>query len=165
MDAFDEIVRLLPQLDSSQLAKLGQRIKALAQFTGNGQGNGDVHPNESFVLDAIAKTLHNDGADYSAISVMRKSATLKLADGHSFRDKVPGLMEFLNQAHPEFTGQQAILLLGLQFLVLDLRRYGHFVTFKTLMAQIHRVAPALDAHFPGYAQAGLLRWVTQRREM
>jgi hypothetical protein len=162
LDAFNEIVRLLPQLDSNQLEQLGQRIKALAQFGGNGNGHDS---DESFVLDAIAETLHTYGADYSAVGVMRKSATLKLADGSSFRGKVPGLMQFLNQAHPEHVGQQALLLLGLQFLVLELRKHGNFVTFKTLMAQIHRVAPALDAHFPGYAQAGLLRWVTQRREM
>jgi hypothetical protein len=159
MDPLTKIVRLLPQLDANQLDQLVIRIKALQQF---GTLAGPPASDEHFVLNAISETLHAHGADYTAVAVMRKVVTAKLEDGHSFRDKIPGLMAFLHMAHPSTVGQHALLLLGLQFLLLDMRKRGGFVSYRSLMAQIHRIGPALDAHFPGYAQAGLLRLAVER---
>jgi hypothetical protein len=162
MDPLTRAVRLLGQLAPQQLEELRQRIVALQQFGSATLSDGPPQADELFVLNAIADTLRTQGYDYTAVGVMARDAAAKLADGHSFRDKVPGLMQFLANTHPNTVGRQALLLLGLQFLVLELRKRGTLVTYKTLMAQIHRVGPALDAHFPGYASAGLLRWVVGR---
>jgi hypothetical protein len=157
------IVRLLPRLLPAELAELSARIKALQQTGHAVVTSGDVESDERFVLDAICEALRAVGTDYANVGLLARAAGDRLEDGHSFRDKVPALMTFLATAHPTRIGQRAILLLGLQLLLLDMRRAGLPLGFKLVMAQIHRIGPVLDAHFPGYAEAGLLRKVLAQR--
>lgn len=151
-----KIVKLLPRLSTPDLDELMKRINALRQFGSSSAGDADYTADESFVLDAITRTLRSDGTSFPSLLMLQKAVTEKLDDNSSFRDKIPGLMAFLRVARDDRGGQQGLLLLGLQLLLLDLRRAGIAVTYRILMAHIHRIGPVLDAHFPNYFAAGLL---------
>lgn len=158
-----KIVRLLPALSDTELIELVARIKSLREVGHALVGVGaSVASDEQLVLDVIGQQLARMGVEYPPAALLLLAARKKLADGHSFREKIPPLMQFLSRAHPTLIGQRAILALGVELLYRDITARGLVVTHRTLMAHIHRVPPVLDRHFPGYARAGLLGWVVDK---
>lgn len=160
-----KIIRLLPQLDLTELAELEQRVKLL-KATGHAVASAAGTPlesDESLVLHCISELLQRLGLGYSTLALLQKSVTEKLQDGHSFRDKVPGLMLFLQRQHPRRTGQRALLAYGLELMYFDYLHGGGVISHKTLMANIHRIPLVLDNHFPGYARANLLHLIVDQR--
>ena len=160
-----KIVRMLASLSPQELEELRQRIIAL-QALGTSivpaAGTGAVETDEAFVLGCIGELLMHLGAEASMLMLLQWSK-VKAKDGSAFREKVPSLMKFLGRAHATRIGQRALLLFCFELLYLDMQASGHVVSPKMLMHNIHRIPATLDAHFPGYARAGLLDWIIDRR--
>jgi hypothetical protein len=165
MSNLHKIIPLLPKLDLAELVELEQRVKLLKQ-TGHAvaaASGGELESDESFVLRAIAELLRGMGLGSVSLPLLQRTVAERLEDGHSFREKVPGLMGFLRQQHPSRVGQHALLSYALELLYHNMLHAGFSLSYRTLMANIHRVPMVLDSHFPGYAKLRLLGCIVDKQ--
>jgi hypothetical protein len=166
------ILSQLPKLSAADLRTVEQAIKrrkdaatkALASVgpepTKLGQ-HGVILPWGEVLLDCIIEVT-SETIGYS----IGKEHLRKMTAYHtSFRPKLPGLIEFIEHAAPEFQQRRAIFRLGVELLFGYLHRPDRMVGPQTLMQQIHRLPDALNAQFPGYAQAGLLGLVARHETL
>lgn len=162
MTPMHRIIRLLAQLTPAELDDLSERIKALRQFGSSVPVGYVVQSDEAFVLGCIGEVFTGLGAP-TTILLLQRAVAERVEDGSSFREKVPGLMTFLGKAHPQRVGQRALLMLGLEFLVERINEEmafdGPILSYKVVMANIHRIPGVLDLAFPDYFAAGRLSWV------
>jgi hypothetical protein len=162
------ILDQLPKLSAADLVEVEQAIKlrkdtaakALAGMgpepTKLGQ-HGVILPWGEVLLDCIIEVTSETVGYLIAKEQLRKMT----AYNTSFRPKLPGLIKFIEHAAPEFQQRRAIFRLGIELLFGYLHRPDRMVGPQTLMQQIHRLPDALNAQFPGYAQAGLLGLVAR----
>jgi hypothetical protein len=159
-----KIVELLALLSPLELEELQQRLKALRQFGSATPVSVSVESDEAFVLGCISELLQRLGAPASTL-LLQRAAAERVRDGSSFREKVPPLMQFLARAHKDRRGQRALLCLAIEMLWLHMLDVEKVVlSYRTLMANIHRIPGVLDRHFPGFARNGLLPFVVERMD-
>ncbi len=145
MTVLHDILILLPQLSSKELARIRQEVTALMGVPD--QGNQD----DPLVLDAIARTIISLGMGPCNASVLRKGQQYP-----AFSKKLPQLIEYLDNATKDRQQQMGLLDLGFELLYKDLASMHVPISAWTMMNHIHRIPAIFDLHFPGYAHAGLL---------
>jgi len=152
----EQINALLPQLTHEQLTRLIARARALLQLSTD--RDEEVESGEVMVVDAIARTLTGMGVECPHAGMLMRAVDAK------FRRKLPGLLTYLRNAHPQRQGQLTVLNMGIELLYKDMTNAGYPVTARTLMGHVHRLPAAINRAFPGYARGGRLPWLVRIRE-
>lgn len=156
------ILNQLPRLSAADLLKVEQAVRLAQSFGGvsafDGKQHGVANPWGEILLDCIIEVTRETVGYPIGKETLRAMTAYKT----SFRPKLPGLVEFIEKAAPEFHQRRAIFKLGIELLFGYLHRPDRMTGPSTLMQQIHRLPEALNAQFPGYAQAGLLGLVASR---
>jgi len=152
----EQINALLPQLTHEQLTRLIARARALLQLSID--GTEEAESGEVMVVDAIARTLTGMGVECPHAGVLMRAIDSR------FRQKLPGLLTYLRNAHPQRQGQIVVLRMGVELLYKDMTNAGYPVTARTLMGHIHRLPAAINRAFPGYARGGMMQWIVRIRE-
>lgn len=152
------ILNQLPKLSAADLEEVEQAIKLAKSFGGGSTGqHGVVLPWGEVLLDCIIEvTSETVGYPIAKETLRGMSAAYQ-----SFRKKLPALIEYIEHAAPEYQQRRAIFKLGIELLFGYLHRPDRMVGPQTLLYQIHRLPDAVNAQFPGYAQAGLLGLVAR----
>jgi hypothetical protein len=153
--SLNAILSQLPKLSAADLAKVEQAIKLTKSFGGGPTAtaqHGVINPWGEVLLECIIEVTRETVGYPIGKEQLRKMT----AYNTSFRKKLPGLIEFIERAAPEFYQRRAICKLGIELLFGYLHHPDRMTGPSVLMQQIHRLPEALDAQFPGYARAGLL---------
>lgn len=145
------VLEQLPKLTITELHQVKQRIGYLRTVA----DAGPVDVDEQIVIDAISAVLRENGIAITTDQVANSPVHT------SFLEKLPALHTFLATASPKRNHQRALLQLGVELLYAHLTKIGIPVGVRTLMAHIHRIPEFINIAFPGYAQAGLLSWITR----
>lgn len=159
-DAYDAVVRLLPELTPDERARIAQRLRALESLAGGSTGDDDL---AGVLCDVISATVLRMSGERVAPVALRRSRVYP-----ALRVKAADLEPFLARAAPDRVGRRALLTLGVELLHIDLARAGFSVTARTLMSCAHQLPAVLDRAFPGYARCGRLGMIVgdgRREEM
>ncbi len=140
-----DILSLLPQLSSAELARVRQETIVLMGT--QAQSN----PDDNLVLDAIVRTITSLGMGPCNAAVLRNGQQYP-----AFAKKLPRLIEYLDKVTRDRQQQMGLLDLGFELLYHDLTKMGVPISAWTMMNHIHRLPAIFDLHFPGYARAGML---------
>lgn len=156
MPLIDDILAQLPQLTPDELARVHQATGALQSITAPTASVTTIPDNFcAMTLDTIVAVLSKMGVEFSYPSQLQKSPAFP-----SFRDKLPGLEQFIRQAAgTNRNKQRAVLYMGVDLLYRDLVEMGTTTSSRLLLSHIHRVPSVINKHFPGYARAGMLMWI------
>lgn len=158
----DEIIRALPTLTASDLARVSSAVKA-AQSLGPELSEPapvlivtETTGIEDIVLDTICKVVAAAGGERVHASMLKRA--MRYA---TFKKKLPGLIEWLEAAQLSRLEMRSILYTGLDLL------FRHLLTFKAapgatdLLVQINRVPNIINSSFPGYVRGGLLKMLAR----
>ncbi len=146
MTGLHDILKLLPQLSSKELARIRHEVTALMGTTPT-----QIESDDVLVLDAIARVITTLGMGPCNASVLRKGQQYP-----AFAKKLPQLIEYLDKVTKDRQQQMGLLDLGFELLYEDLASMHVPISAWTMMNHIHRLPAIFDLHFPGYARAGML---------
>lgn len=160
--ALAQINKLLPQLNVNELEQLAMRAKSLASLDGGGNKTvvlsdqqradaEDFEVDEKLVLSCITHTMQKLGVDVSSPYMLQKSRDIS-----AFREKLPGLLNFVRSVGRERRMHMAVLTLGIRLLYEEMHNAEYAISSRTMMRHIHRLPAAINRQFPGYARAGCL---------
>lgn len=160
-EAYTAANKRLPELDRGELELLRTRINALLHLKGSEPDaapltDQPLPPTDDalFLLASISDVLRQNGLEFADVSMLQRSNSFA-----SFRNKTPGLMEYLSNAAQMRQHQLAIFRLGVWLLYKDMTSRGLAVSARTLMNSVHRVPAVINAAFPGYASSGMLHLI------
>lgn len=161
--AYDEIMERIPQLPAGERVQLRDYLKSLTATSndpaqcalplGISPKKQDQWPD--IILEILCDVMHKSGVEHTMPIALRNTNYYK-----PFVDKCPAVLEFFGgttQARRSRIIMVALLQTGLRLLYEDLLRMDVAVSSRTMMQHIHRVPAVINAAFPGYAEAGLLR--------
>jgi hypothetical protein len=151
-----EIVDRLPHLSAGELDQLFERIKALRQMGGNGNGHAKSDDSD-VILDTIIRVMQSNGLTCPYLKQLRQRRNYT-----SFKEKVPALMDYLKKVSTNRLEQSVILDLGVGLLYHDIKHWSIPMTDSLIMNNIHRIPAIMDVHFPGYARSGMLKMLVKR---
>jgi hypothetical protein len=154
MSHFQTIIDLLPSLTNEELNQLLIRTKFLFSPIANNQSD------ESWVLQCICDCLSSKGVEFASVPFLLKSP-----DIGSFRDKLPGVLRYLEGSGLQRNERKAVLTLGIQGLYDNLVEMGMLVSVRVVLRHFHRIPSVLSKEYPGYAKAGVLHKLVQRERM
>lgn len=160
--AYDEIMERIPQLPAGERVQLRDYLKSLTA-TSNDPAQCALPLGVSkmpyqwadVVLYVLCDVMHKSGVEHVTPQTLRNTSHFK-----PFADKCPAVIEFFGgtlQVQHARIRTEALLQTGLRLLYEDLLNMGVTVSSRTMMQHIHRVPAVINAAFPGYAEAGLLR--------
>jgi hypothetical protein len=158
MAALEKIIDTLPELDDVALNEIEKRISFLrkaAKSTGADTDAVVTDLDAKVTLDAIVATLQRLGLpSYKATRLEDRK------DRDAFASKTRHLNAFLRRHGFAAKSERMFALkLGYYLLARSMRAERQEVSFNTLVAQSHRVVERINDEFPGYAQAGMLRFI------
>jgi hypothetical protein len=155
-----DIIAVLPTLSTADREKLRTHLKLLDSLSTDRTGpvtNGASPDNDAqFVLEAVAATLASQGLEHTPPAMLMKSPAYP-----AFKEKLPGLMQYLAGAASTRTQQRALLELAVKLLYKNLNEMNLAISARTILSHIHRIPAVMNQHFPGYAQAGMLSWIVR----
>jgi hypothetical protein len=154
------ILQQIADFSPTELTELYKHVAAL-RGTGLVQKTDEVvqvtSADEEFVLMAITNQLTRMGVEYTTLDQLRRYSKYK-----AFREKVPGLMQYIRGACPGRDDQRTLLELGVRLLYENQVKLGLMASARMVMDHLHRIVPILNASFPGYAAGGVLHLVPRR---
>lgn len=153
-----EINDLLPKLSLDELRLLLGKVKVLIELTPIDNSPAAIVDDETLVLSCICEQLGHVAAEYVSKEALRSHRGIA-----AFREKIPGLMRYLAATSESRTEQRAILRMGIELLYEQLTEMNVPASARLVMAHIHRVPSVLNNAFPGYARAGLLHWIVNKK--
>lgn len=163
---FQEIIKALPALERGEVERVRAACTAILHLTPDAgdvtekdkvvQVQGD---DELWVIHGIRSVLQSLGVEYPGMGLLQRAPEYS-----SFKEKIPGLMEYLRKAHPQRRCQFIILRLGIKLLLDNLRQLGLAISARALLRHIHRLPSVLNAAFPGYAEAGMLGMLIKQKD-
>jgi hypothetical protein len=156
----DEIAKL----NTQELQELQNRIKALLSLNPGGEHatvayKGRSSDDSMFVLGCVCSFLDSKGIGQAPM-MLRRSHLFP-----SFCTKVPMVMEYLDGL--DKIEQSAVLSIGLDLLYRYLSQWNDQpINGARILSCIHLLPACLEAAFPGYRDAGMLRMVvTNKRKV
>lgn len=154
----DEVKQLLNKLSAEELRIVKSRVSAMLSLERNlPQGNGE---DERMVLSAICEVLARRGLEFVEPHMLVRSERGLAA----FRDKLPGILKFINQSSRTRNEAQALLNIGVELLYEQQTKWtGFTASARSLMQQIHYLPACLNQAYPGYAACGMLSWALKNR--
>lgn len=167
----DQIVQLLPKLDSDELALLYRRLKAMASLSSQ-MADGVVAPQDDkglvmLFIEAIAETIE----DHKLGAVHPAALARSRANNEEFRSSVATVAKHLGLSDLSRNASRAMVRIGMDSLLNSLRtgipvrwsneqkrliRAPMAVTARDMMIFIGQLPACLDAEYPGYLELGLL---------
>lgn len=155
---YKDIIAALPHLTSRQLLEVRKRVGALIAVTKAEQGAKEVA--DDWLLEGILAELRRQGLGtvIPPLQQLKGLQAYKTYSAHSVQirfwceEQIPHLTQVEKQAYG--------LLIG-KLLAKYVARWAE-VNLRVLLEQVKVVPEAIEAAFPGYAQAGLLKVVIRR---
>lgn len=158
MRPMDKIVELLPSLSASERAELTTRLKLFGLDDPNQLGlpleiRKPVDADDpTFVAESLISYMWSAGHEFPELPILRRHRVYP-----AFRDvKVPPMMQFVREHAKCRIHQQQLIRIGYKQLFAQLAQQQLAPSSITLLNHTHRLPAAINAAFPGYAEAGLL---------
>ncbi len=153
-EAYQRVLKDLPLLTTDEREAIKARIVARGTLETNTVSSqmGD----EVLVLEAIVDVVQRLSGEVVSVYELRRM------NGYTgFKTKAISLLETLGKSSGTRLKKIAVLTLGIELLYRDLRDQLLPCSSRTLMRHVHRVPAVLDTNFPGYAESGLMGWITR----
>jgi hypothetical protein len=162
MTNYQEVVRLLPTLNKKELAQVLSAVKALGALPQNVRAGPTPQLDDARqVLKCMCEHLAHRGVEFPQVAVLTRMGVYL-----SFKSKVPALMQYLTNAGITTKQYQwAVLSMGFGYLYDNLIARGWSVDATTLMTRIHLIPAMINREFPGYAEAGYLKFALAQHTM
>jgi len=153
-----QIIKALAGLTSAELADVEERARMLRK-----SGIADAAPmaraserleldgDARWVLGCVIETFKLANQDIEHEAALRRSKGYD-----AFAEKVSTLMVFLRKASSSKAVRRGILMTALRLQYESLTRDMMHMSARDMISVVHRVPAVLDAHYPGYAEAGFL---------
>lgn len=159
----DDILRQLPNLSNEELVRVSSACKALGSLPSDGEVRSaptvGVDSDVTLVLDALVSFLNDKGLEFSSRKQLSSSRMFK-----SFSAKVPAVMVYARSVARSRNSLRAFFRLSFALLYEDILTMNVAVSSVTLMSHVHRIPAVINKAFPGYAQAGVLNWITRKKK-
>lgn len=154
------VIATLGQLTPEERGRVAERLRAMASLVpAHAGGRPSAQAPEDEVLEAICAAAARMSGERVVPAALRRVGQFS-----ALRAKTPALAAYAVAHAPDRARRRALLSLGFDLLYRDLAAMGVAVSARALMSHAHRLPSVIDAAFPGYARAGLLRMVLEVRE-
>lgn len=159
-DELRNIIGKLPSFSAEERAQLSAALAATGSLGKSAKTAKTEDSDADLVLDALCSTVRKLGVENTSPNMLKK-----VPQYNAFRDKCATVRAFVMKSGcATRLEQQALLALGFELLYSERAVFGNAISSRVLMAQVHRIPSLIDAHFPGYARAGMLGWIVNRKE-
>lgn len=158
--ALKELLAGLDKLTPKERTRVQARLNALR---GTGQSAGvtadaALESEELFALSVLADYVKRAGLGFEGLNRLRASSNFP-----AFREKLPGLMKFIDKQGCNQNEKRVLLMYGFEMLHENITRLNIAADARALMNHVHRMPAVFDASFPGYGHNGFLGMLVRRR--
>lgn len=157
-----QIIAAIPKLTPADLAKVEAAIKAAKNFVGSTQQSPAEYGSDA-LLNGIGQYLVNR----KLLASMGKVIGLTYRDAFKqYRAKAPNVIDYLGQllsgadAERRAAAWAKLTFLSAQALGAWLEK-RKLMSVSTMLSQIDKIPEALEEAYPGYASAGMVRFLLE----